>query len=89
MIDDNFRPLSPVERRLLEKLLEMDFVGRAELLRQLPDLLAKRLDDTRWPRWADQFDLRERFVACTGGKALDARDLQRRWFIIIKAAESG
>lgn len=40
-----FRPLSEFEKLLLEKLFELDFVGREELRQQFSGLLAKHIDD--------------------------------------------
>lgn len=45
MKDDEFRPLSGNENRILERLFEVKFMGRDALAQQLTGLLAKPLDE--------------------------------------------
>lgn len=45
-IENNFRPLTDCEKSLLNRLFETNFVGREQLARQLPNLLAKRVQET-------------------------------------------
>jgi hypothetical protein len=44
-MDDTYRSPSAIELALLKKLLERDFVGRDNLLRQLDGLSVKTLDE--------------------------------------------
>lgn len=41
-----FRQLSDREKGLLNRLFEFDFIGRDQLVQQLPNLLAKRIQET-------------------------------------------
>lgn len=45
-LENEFRPLSDSERALLNRLFEINFIGREQLARQLPNLLAKKIEDS-------------------------------------------
>lgn len=45
MKDTNFRPLSKLERKIIKRLFDLDFLGREELLQQFSDLKVKQIDD--------------------------------------------
>jgi hypothetical protein len=45
VIEQNFRPLRNLERKLFERLFEKEFPGRTELNEQLVGLQAKIIDD--------------------------------------------
>jgi hypothetical protein len=43
--EPRFRPITPAEKRLVLKLLEVDFPGNSELRLQLSGVLAKRIEE--------------------------------------------
>jgi hypothetical protein len=45
VVEDRFRPLKEAERKIFEKLFEVDFPGRNELARQVNGLLVRTVDE--------------------------------------------
>lgn len=70
MKETEYRALSKLERKVIEKLLELNFAGRDELKRQIPDLLAKRIDDNGSLRLTVQSCIRSKIK---GGPVAEAR----------------
>lgn len=71
MANDKFRPLTSEERRILEKLLSLDFVGRKELMQQLPGLLVrdKKVDN----EGSIEFEVNSNVRAPVGGMVAEGR----------------
>lgn len=58
MLNEPLRPLTPLERRYVDRLLTVDFPGRAQVAEQLTDTLARRIDDEGSVELVPQSDVR-------------------------------
>lgn len=68
---DSYRPLSENERRILDKLMTLDFIGRAELMQQLSGLLVKEKGIDR--EGSIEFEVRSTIRAPADGMVVEGR----------------